>query len=56
MKFVHAADIHLDSPLRGLDKYPGAPSDGMRLDDLGSHQLKDFPMPELAVEHWPAGE
>src|SRR4051812_30121180 len=23
-----------------------APSDGMRLDDLGSHQLKDFPMPE----------
>ncbi len=30
MKFVHAADIHLDSPLRGLDKYPGAPSDAMR--------------------------
>ncbi len=30
MKFVHAADIHLDSPLRGLDKYPGAPADAMR--------------------------
>ncbi len=30
MKFVHAADIHLDSPLRGLDKYPGAPGDAMR--------------------------
>jgi DNA repair exonuclease SbcCD nuclease subunit len=24
-KFIHAADIHLDSPLRGLDKYEGAP-------------------------------
>jgi DNA repair exonuclease SbcCD nuclease subunit len=23
--FLHAADIHLDSPLRGLDKYDGAP-------------------------------
>jgi DNA repair protein SbcD/Mre11 len=30
VKFVHAADIHLDSPLRGLDKYAGAPSDAMR--------------------------
>lgn len=25
MKFVHAADIHLDSPMRGLRSYPGAP-------------------------------
>lgn len=24
-KFLHAADIHLDSPLRGLDRYDGAP-------------------------------
>jgi DNA repair exonuclease SbcCD nuclease subunit len=24
-KFVHAADIHLDSPQRGLDRYEGAP-------------------------------
>jgi DNA repair exonuclease SbcCD nuclease subunit len=24
-KFVHAADIHLDSPLRGLERYEGAP-------------------------------
>jgi DNA repair protein SbcD/Mre11 len=30
VKFVHAADIHLDSPMRGLDKYPGAPGDAMR--------------------------
>jgi DNA repair exonuclease SbcCD nuclease subunit len=25
MKFVHAADLHLDSPLAGLDRYDGAP-------------------------------
>lgn len=31
MKFVHAADLHLDSPLRGLARYAGAPVDEMRL-------------------------
>jgi DNA repair protein SbcD/Mre11 len=25
VKFIHAADIHLDSPLRGLERYEGAP-------------------------------
>jgi DNA repair exonuclease SbcCD nuclease subunit len=25
VKFVHAADIHLDSPMKGLAPYPGAP-------------------------------
>ena len=25
MKFVHAADLHLDSPMRGLVRYEGAP-------------------------------
>jgi DNA repair protein SbcD/Mre11 len=29
--FLHAADIHLDSPLRGLDRYEGAPVDEIRL-------------------------
>src|SRR3954463_8721471 len=29
-KFVHAADIHLDSPLRGLEKYEGAPVEAIR--------------------------
>jgi exonuclease SbcD len=29
-KFIHAADIHLDSPLRGLDKYEGAPVEAIR--------------------------
>jgi len=30
MKFLHVADIHLDSPLRGLDRYDGAPVDQIR--------------------------
>jgi DNA repair exonuclease SbcCD nuclease subunit len=29
-KFIHAADLHLDSPLRGLDKYEGAPVEAIR--------------------------
>ena len=29
-KFLHAADIHLDSPLRGLDRYEGCPSAEIR--------------------------
>ncbi len=29
-KFIHAADIHLDSPLRGLEKYEGAPVETIR--------------------------
>lgn len=28
--FMHAADIHLDSPLRGLERYPGAPTAQVR--------------------------
>jgi DNA repair protein SbcD/Mre11 len=31
MKFVHAADLHLDSPLRGLARYPGAPVEELRM-------------------------
>jgi exonuclease SbcD len=30
MKFIHAADIHLDSPLVGLAAYDGAPVDRLR--------------------------
>ena len=30
MRFLHAADLHLDSPLRGLDRYEGAPIDDVR--------------------------
>lgn len=31
MKFVHAADLHIDSPLHGLEEYPGAPVERVRL-------------------------
>lgn len=30
-KFLHAADIHLDSPLRGIARYQGMPVDDIRL-------------------------
>jgi exonuclease SbcD len=30
LRFVHAADLHLDSPLRGLERYDGAPADRIR--------------------------
>ena len=30
MRFIHCADIHLDSPLRGLELYDGAPAAEMR--------------------------
>ena len=30
MKFIHAADLHLDSPLRGLSAYSDAPADQLR--------------------------
>ena len=30
MRFVHAADLHIDSPLRGLVRYDGAPVDAVR--------------------------
>src|SRR5690349_16787907 len=29
-KFLHAADVHLDSPLKGLARYEGAPADEIR--------------------------
>ncbi len=29
-RFIHAADIHLDSPLLGLERYEGAPVDQLR--------------------------
>lgn len=30
MRFIHAADIHLDSPLTGLSAYPDAPAKSLR--------------------------
>ena len=49
--FLHAADIHLDSPLRGLERYENAPIDRIRgatrkslirLVDLAIEQKVDF--------------
>jgi DNA repair exonuclease SbcCD nuclease subunit len=30
MKFIHTADLHIDSPLRGLQQYEGAPAERLR--------------------------
>lgn len=43
--FLHAADLHLDSPLRGLERYEGAPVDELRgatraaFDNLVNHAI-----------------
>lgn len=51
MKFIHAADIHLDSPMLGLEKYDGAPVEEARgatrralqnLIELAVHERVDF--------------
>ncbi len=46
-KFLHTADIHLDSPMIGLERYPGVPVDDVRqatrkaLDNLVSLALEE---------------
>lgn len=30
MRFIHCSDLHIDSPLRGLERYEGAPVESMR--------------------------
>ena len=30
MRFIHCADVHLDTPLQGLAQYPGAPVNEIR--------------------------
>lgn len=51
LKFIHAADIHLDSPLRGLSRYESAPVEAIRnasrqafinLVDLAIEEKVDF--------------
>lgn len=46
MKILHAADLHLDSPLRGLARYEGAPLDRLR----GATRLALQNLVELARE------
>lgn len=45
MKFIHAADLHLDSPLRGLDAYEGAPVERLR----GASRLALSALVDLAL-------
>jgi DNA repair protein SbcD/Mre11 len=46
VKFVHAADLHIDSPLRGLDAYPGAPVERLR----GASRQALVALVDLAIE------
>jgi DNA repair exonuclease SbcCD nuclease subunit len=47
MRFLHCADIHLDSPLRGLERYAGAPVEEVRgatrraFENLVQHALRE---------------
>lgn len=45
-KFLHTADIHLDSPLRGLEAYEGAPVDKIR----GATRKAFENLVEIAIE------
>ena len=46
MRFIHAADLHVDSPLRGLDRYEGAPVERIR----GATRQALENLVELAIE------
>lgn len=46
LKFIHAADIHLDSPLKGLEQYEGAPVQEIR--DAARRALAN--LIDLAIE------
>jgi exonuclease SbcD len=46
VKFIHAADLHIDSPLRGLDAYQGAPVDRLR----GASRRALIALVDLAIE------
>ena len=44
-QFLHAADLHLDSPLRGLERYEGAP-----VDAIGGLSTRKHHAAALAIE------
>jgi DNA repair exonuclease SbcCD nuclease subunit len=46
VKFIHAADLHIDSPLRGLDAYQGAPVERLR----GASRRALIALVDLAIE------
>lgn len=45
-KFIHAADLHIDSPLRGLDSYAGAPAARIR----GASRRALIALVDLAIQ------
>ena len=44
--FIHAADLHIDSPLRGLEAYEGAPLQQLR----GATRKAASALVQLAIE------
>ena len=46
ISFIHAADIHLDSPLKGLERYENAPVDRIR----GATQRAFTRLIDLAID------
>ena len=47
MRFIHASDLHIDSPLRGLDRYDGAPVARLRTATRGAlERLVDMAIDE----------
>ena len=42
MKFIHASDLHIDSPLLGLEAYEGAPVERLREATREAIQLARF--------------
>jgi exonuclease SbcD len=47
MRFLHASDLHIDSPLRGLDRYDGAPVERLRTATRGAlERLVDLALAE----------
>lgn len=46
MRILHAADLHIDSPMRGLTRYEGAPVDQMR----GSTRLAVQELVRVAID------
>ncbi len=47
MKFIHAADLHLDSPLAGLERYEGVPAEEVR----GATRRALESLVELAIDN-----
>lgn len=41
MRFLHASDLYIDSPLRGLDRYDCAPVEWLRSATLAPVDLAD---------------